>query len=147
MRVKYVLILCLVFLALGLIASFQLLYKTSPLYPYSAEFEYQGKVTRIIDGDTLEVDNEVIRLALVDAPERSEPGYLKATRFAASLCPIGSTAYLDIDDGQPVDKYGRIVAVVYCGGKNLNLELWKNGHATIDERFLSVSEFNPYSWS
>lgn len=88
-----------------------------------------------------------IRLALVYTPERNEPGYVEAMRFTASLCSVGSIAYLDIDDGQPTDKYGRTVAAVYCGGHNLNAGLWKNGYARIDERFLSVSEFDPYSWS
>jgi micrococcal nuclease len=92
-------------------------------------------VTWIIDGDTIEVNNRRIRLALVDTPERNEPGYEKATEFTAALCPVGSTAYLDMDDGQPTDKYGRTVAVVYCGGKNLNAGLWKNGYARIDESF------------
>jgi len=68
------------------------------------------------------------------------------TPLPSSLCPSWSTAYLDVDDGQPTDKYGRTVAVVYCGGKNFNAELWKKGFARIDERFLSVSEFEPYSW-
>ncbi|MHA2404375.1 MAG: thermonuclease family protein [Candidatus Kariarchaeaceae archaeon] len=114
-------------------------------FPYS---EAQGRVTRIVDGDTLDIDGTRIRLSLVDTPERGQYGFTEATQFTASLCPVGSTAQIDVDDGQPTDTYGRAVAVVYCDGVNLNAELWKNGHARIDERFLGVSEFNPYSdWS
>lgn len=155
MKLKIVLVLLALLLVLGFISAFQIQDKISSTVISSPErteapnqkFEYQGKITRIIDGDTLEVNNRRIRLALVDAPERNEPSYQEATRFTATLCSVGSTAYLDIDDRQPTDKYRRTVAVVYCSGKNLNAELWKNGYARIDERFLSVSEFDPYSWS
>lgn len=152
---KYILGLYIVFLLLGSISTLQVQGKISSLYSspdvslatVSVKFESQGKVTRIIDGDTIEVDGVRIRLALVDTPERDETGYEEATRFTASLCSVGATAYLDIDDGQPTDKYGRTVAVVYCGGKNLNAVLWKNGYARINERFLLISEFDPSSWS
>jgi micrococcal nuclease len=135
MKTKYVLPL-LIFSSLGVYIAFQTISPSS----------YQGEVTRIIDGDTLEVDGVKIRLALVDAPESREPGFQEALQFTAIVCPVGSIAYVDIDDGQPRDKYGRTVAVVYCGGKNLNAELWKNGYVRMDEGLLSVSEFDPYSW-
>jgi endonuclease YncB( thermonuclease family) len=155
MNAKYIVILCVIFFLLGFISALKILDKTSQLHISSQEdvsftpqkYEYKGKVTWIIDGDTLEINGKRIRLALVDTPERNEAGYEEATQFTASLCPVGSTAYFDVDDGQPTDKYGRTVAVVYCGGKNLNAELWKNGYARIDERFLSVSEFDPSSWN
>ncbi len=109
MKAKYVLGLYMIFLLLGSISTFQVPDEISPLYSSSGvslatpsvKYEFQGKVTRIIDGDTLEVDDRRIRLALVDTPERNEPGYQEATQFTASLCLVGSTAYLDIDDGQP----------------------------------------------
>ncbi len=132
-------ILYLLFVTIGCI-------QPSPEVSTIAYYEDSGIVTKIIDGDTLDVDDKRIRLALVDTPEHGEQGYMEATQFTESLCPLRSTAYIDIDDGQPVDKYGRTVAVVYCGGNNLNAELVKNGHAEIYKRFISVSEFDPYSW-
>ena len=53
---------------------------------------------------------------------------------------------MDEDDGQN-ESYDRIVAVIYCNGKNLNAELLANGFATIDERFCNVSEFANENWT
>jgi micrococcal nuclease len=110
----------------------------------STKFDYQGQVTRIIDGDTLEVDEIRVRLVGVDTPEHGEAGYAEAAEFVRSLCPVGSPAGLDIDDREPRDKYGRTLAVVHCGGVHVNRELLRRGHA--DVMFIPPSEFNPYSW-
>lgn len=153
MRLKFVAILCVVFFILGVISGVFLTYEYFSIgnpsnyieQPYNNE--YSGTVTEIIDGDTIEIDGQRIRLALVDTPERGEAGFDEATFFTTALCPIGSAAQVDIDDGQQTDKYGRIVAVVYCDGRNLNAELYENGLAEIDERFVAISEFDPYSWT
>ena len=108
---------------------------------------YQGTITKIIDGDTLEIDNITIRLALVDSPEYYEKGGNKAKEFTSSICPLGSTAMIDVDKGQITDNYNRIIAVVYCNNRNLNAELIINGHATIDEEFCNVSEFKNEDWA
>jgi endonuclease YncB( thermonuclease family) len=108
---------------------------------------YQGTITKIIDGDTLEVDNITIRLALVDSPEYYQEGSKEAKEFTSNICPIGSTAMIDVDKGQITDKYNRIIAVVYCNNRNLNAELIINGHATIDEEFCNVSEFKNEDWA
>jgi|Deesub1362A_J573_1020465.scaffolds.fasta_scaffold00051_33 endonuclease YncB( thermonuclease family) len=153
MRLKHALFLCGTFFALGGISGIYFTYEyfvqtgvTGHIVGKGFTYEYSGTVTRVIDGDTLEVDGERVRLALVDTPERGMSGFFEAAQFTASLCSVGSTAYIDVDDGQPRDKYGRVVAVVYCKGKNLNAELLKNGLAEIDERFIPISEFDPSSW-
>jgi|Deesub1362B_J571_1020462.scaffolds.fasta_scaffold00525_2 micrococcal nuclease len=107
-------------------------------------YEYVGTVTRIIDGDTIEVDGIRVRLVGIDTPERGEPGFKEATEFTASLCSVGSTAGLDIDDLEPKDKYGRTLAVVYCNGVNVNAELLRQGYAEV--LYIPPSEFDPYSW-
>jgi micrococcal nuclease len=63
-----------------------------------------------------------------------------------SICPIGSKARVDEDDGQN-ESYGRIVAVVYCEGINLNARMVTNEYVTIDERYCDVSEFADEDWS
>jgi len=108
---------------------------------------FNGTVTKITDGDTLEVNNISIRLALVDAPEYNEVGGSEAREFALSICPIGSTALVDEDDNQTGGSYGRTVGVVYCNGRNLNEEMVKNGFAIIDERFCEISEFANEGWT
>ncbi|PUA33064.1 MAG: hypothetical protein B9J98_03075 [Candidatus Terraquivivens tikiterensis] len=90
-----------------------------------------GRVTAVIDGDTLEVDGTRIRLALVNTPEKGEPGYMEAKEFTERVCAIGVSAVADQDDGQPYDKYGRVVAKVTCDGVNLNAALLENGYAKI----------------
>lgn len=107
----------------------------------------EGEVTRIVDGDTLYIDDIKIRLVLVDSPEYGETGYDEAKDFAADICPEGSQATADQDDWQLEDQYGRMIAVVYCGGKNLNHELLKSGHAVILTQYCAVSEFGDETWA
>jgi micrococcal nuclease len=145
MRFKYVVLLVLVFFALGAglggIVTYNLLKSAGTDAP--SQYEYQGKVTRIIDGDTIEVDGVRVRLVGVDTPERGEAGYREAAEFTRSLCPVGSIATLDVDDEKPRDRYGRTLAVVYCGGVNVNRELLRQGYAVV--LFIPPSEFDPYS--
>ncbi|OGS48328.1 MAG: hypothetical protein A3K68_07610 [Euryarchaeota archaeon RBG_16_68_13] len=108
---------------------------------------FTGAVTSIVDGDTLDVAGQRIRLTLVNTPEVGEAGYQAAKDFTATVCPTGSQARVDEDDGQTGGSYGRIVAVVHCGGKNLNAELLSAGHAVILTEFCGVSEFADESWA
>lgn len=108
---------------------------------------FTGTVTKVTDGDTLRVDDIPIRLTLVNTPEKGRPGYSEATNFTSSICPVGSTALVDEDDGQTRGSYGRIVAKVYCGGKMLNEELLHNGYAELYEEYCNVSEFTREDWA
>ncbi|MCS7145874.1 MAG: hypothetical protein RMJ28_04985 [Nitrososphaerota archaeon] len=107
---------------------------------------FKGRVTRIVDGDTLDVDKVTVRLALVDTPERGAPGYREATEFTARVCPVGSEAIVDVDDGQPIAT-NRLIARVICGGVVLNEALLEEEHAVIDTRFCTVSEFSTQPWA
>ena len=108
---------------------------------------YTGTVEHIVDGDTLDVGGYRIRLALVNSPEVNQTGYEEAKQFTASLCSVGSQALVDEDDGQTQGSYGRTIAVVYCGGKNLNAEFLQSGHAVILTQYCSNSEFATESWA
>jgi micrococcal nuclease len=108
---------------------------------------WEGTVTHITDGDTLEVDGTKIRLALVTAPEMGKPGGLEAKSFVEKLCPMGSKVIVDQDDKQPKDSYGRVVGLVWCGDKNLNAELLYAGLAKIDTTVCSRSEFQDEDWA
>lgn len=117
--------------------------------PIECKGTFKGLVEEIIDGDTLVIDGcgERIRLSLVDTPEYYETGFIEAKTFAESLCKIGTLATIDQDGLQPYDKYGRIVAVVFCQNRNLNAELIYNNLAIIDSRFCSTSEFENEDWA
>jgi len=105
-------------------------------------------VTHIVDGDTLDVGDYRIRLVLVDAPERGQSGFTEATNLLASTCPVGSQARVDEDDWQiGDDPYGRVLAVVTCGGSNANAVLIASEWATTYTYFCSQSEFGDEDWS
>lgn len=75
--------------------------------------DYYATVSRVIDGDTLELSNGYrVRLADIDAPEKYESGYLASTEALESWV-LGERFYLDLDDIHETDSYGRLVCVVY----------------------------------
>jgi endonuclease YncB( thermonuclease family) len=108
---------------------------------------WEGTVNWIADGDTLEVDSIRIRLALIDAPEQGQPGSVEARDFVAHLCPVGGKAIVDQDDIQLSDNYGRVIAVVWCSGKNLNAEVIHAGLAKIYLKHCHESEFRDEAWA
>ena len=82
---------------------------------------FQGKVTEVVDGDTLDVNNVRIRLALVNTPEVYETGYFDARDFTMNNCGVGTKALVDEDDGQKGGSFGRMIALVYCGNNTSSL--------------------------
>lgn len=89
-----------------------------------------AKVVRIADGDTITIlhaDNtqERIRLYGIDCPEKSQSFGNSARKFTGSLV-FGKQASIRSMDR---DKYGRTVAWVYVGEKNVNEELVRAGYA------------------
>ena len=108
---------------------------------------YDGQITRVIDGDTLLIDQTKIRLSLVNSPELNEKGYQEAKNFASTVCPVGANAEFVEDSWQPVDKYGRSVGLVYCNDMMLNKLLLTNGHAEISTYYCDKSEFGNDDWA
>ena len=104
-------------------------------------------VTQIVDGDTIKVDGKSIRFALASAPELSEAGGIDARKFIEIVCPVGSPVIIDEDSGQPEGSYGRVLAVVYCNGINLNAEILDAKVGTLSTEFCSVSEFANDDWA
>ena len=116
--------------------------------PRSVGLCIERNVTRIIDGDTLDVEGSLrIRLVLVNAPELNATGGPESRDYLTSLCS-GTKALVDEDDLQiGHDPYGRVLAVVYCGSANANAAMISSGHATTYYAFCSVSEFRGAAWS
>lgn len=86
----------------------------------------QGSAPRIIDGDTLEISGETIRIENLDAPEM--PGRAKcksegdlALRARDQLAAIvrEGTITLRRNAERPVDRYGRTLAVVLVDGQDV----------------------------
>jgi endonuclease YncB( thermonuclease family) len=110
---------------------------------------FEGRVTEVIDGDTLDVNNVRIRLALVNTPEVYEKGYLDARTFVMTNCGAGTHAIVDEDDGQKGGSFGRMIALVYCGNNtnSLNEALLNSSKASILPQFCGVSEFASSVWA
>jgi micrococcal nuclease len=113
----------------------------------SSDIELKGIVTKVVDGDTLDINGTRIRLALVDTPERGQPGFDQAKEFVESVC-LGKTGELDVDSGQRRgDRYGREVGVVYCNCVNVNEKLMEGKLARILGEYCDISEFSNENWT
>ncbi len=117
------------------------------------ENNFGGIVTRVIDGDTLDIktttnderDIITIRLVLVDAPESNELGYTEAKTFISENC-LDKHVTVDPDNNQDLS-YNRFVALVYCDGVNINEAVIAAGLADIYKSFCAISEFGNTDWA
>ena len=104
----------------------------------TVNYEKAGKCLRVIDGNTIEVYGiGKVQLTQVKIAD-SDPGFSQAKKFVEEKC-LGKTVYLDIDDKQPKDKYGRTIAIVYTENADINKELLENNLANIS--YFEPSEF------
>ena len=110
---------------------------------------FDGTVTKVVDGDTLDIDNVRIRLALVNTPETSQDGYSQAKRFVETNCGVGTHAIVDEDDGQKSGSYGRMIGLVFCESliPSLNKAILISGNAQILTQYCDVSEFSGKDWA
>ena len=114
-------------------------------------------VIRVIDGDTVEIDEGIVRFYGVDTPERGEKCFLEATERTKSLIQenylqsyFGS---IRVEKSQRIkDKFDRLLFYVYTqGGDSIGEILIKEGLAnawTIDghhlDYFLELDSL--YAW-
>ncbi|MBI2372271.1 MAG: thermonuclease family protein [Deltaproteobacteria bacterium] len=88
-----------------------------------------GIVTRIIDGDSIVVeDREEIRLLGIDTPEFGRPFFHESTARTRALL-YGKEVRIKECRRQPRDKYGRTLALIYADKILVNAELVKEGLA------------------
>jgi micrococcal nuclease len=111
--------------------------------------KYQVNVTRIVDGDTVDVEidlgfhtfkKERLRLWGINAPERRGSSRLAgtaATEHLSKLIEEHGPVYIETirhRDADKQGKYGRYLAVIYGrDGLNLNRQMVENGHAVTEE--------------
>ncbi len=94
-----------------------------------AQFSFEGVVVSIADGDTVSVKagQKVFKLRLhgIDAPERGQDFGTKAKEaLAAGIA--GKMVLVHVRD---IDRYGRIVAELFCDDVNWGLKLLEEGLA------------------
>ncbi len=115
----------------------------------SFEVDVTGSVYKVIDGDTFDAfPVGRVRLADVNAPELNEKGGVEA-REALSKLIQGKKVYLDVDDKYVMDRYYRLVCVVYVridSEKLLNVNKW-----LIENNYVYLAdfdnEFTPSKWN
>lgn len=73
------------------------------------------QVIRVWDGDTFYAGDETVRLRDVDAPELGAPGAYEAARRLGELLREGPVTIVP----RAEDAYGRTLADVYVGGRNV----------------------------
>jgi hypothetical protein len=86
-----------------------------------------GTVLRVIDGDTIVVGNESVRLLGINTPEKGEEYYSEAKIFLENIV-LNKKIVLE-KSKENRDKYGRLLRYVFVGDKNVNLELIEAGFA------------------
>ncbi|EOY4239110.1 thermonuclease family protein [Campylobacter upsaliensis] len=108
------------------------------------EKELTGKVSRVIDGDTIEllaktsktnpynhITKLKIRLYGIDAPELKQAYGKEAKEFLSALV-LKQEVSLIIENK---DKYDRFVGTLFLKGQDINKEMVKNGYAHAYESF------------
>jgi endonuclease YncB( thermonuclease family) len=92
--------------------------------------EFVGRVVAVLDGDTLDVlppNHKVfrVRLAEIDAPEKSQPYGSKSKQQLAALV-FGKEVHGHITT---LDRYGRSIARLHRGELDINAEMVRQGAA------------------
>jgi micrococcal nuclease len=98
----------------------------------------QARVVSVADGDSLAILKDgvrtTLRLAEVDAPERTQPYSQVSRRNLIALCKEARVIAVE-----PVglDRYGRNVAHVYCDGVHVNWRQVQDGLAWCFPKYLT----------
>jgi micrococcal nuclease len=98
----------------------------------------QFKVTRVYDGDTIKAEGHdieiMVRLVGIDAPETSrkkhEPGQPFSQQATKHLTGLVLNQIVEIK-AYGMDRYNRVLGVIFIDGMNVNLEMVKAGLAEV----------------
>jgi len=101
-----------------------LLFITSCIYGEN----YKAKVIGVTDGDTIKIlrDDKVykVRLYGIDAPEMSQKYGIESKNYLNSIIQMHKEVSIEEIN---IDRYKRIVAIVYVNSLDVNLDMIKKG--------------------
>jgi endonuclease YncB( thermonuclease family) len=107
----------------------------------SPAIAWEGTVTRVLDGDSLRVNQSgqivTVRLYGIDSPEFGQ-AFWRAAKDATSHLVQGKKVTVEPFD---TDRYGRIVAQVGVRGRSVNGELIRLGMAWVYPRYCKAQPF------
>ena len=108
------------------------------------DFNIVGKA-RVIDGDTITINNAKIRFSGIDAPEKNYYGQTQFCKGPKGVWACGkkaSTKLKQLINGQEVqctdegkDRYGRTLSICYANGVDLQAEMVRSGMAVAYLRY------------
>lgn len=88
-------------------------------------------VTRIIDGDNLELDSgESIRLYGINCPEKNQPLSQESIDLTTKLA-LNQQIRIEYQPNYKKDRWDRILGYVFVGDTHLNQELVKSGFCEV----------------
>jgi endonuclease YncB( thermonuclease family) len=97
---------------------------------------FEGKVLRVADGDSLTVllqgQQVRVRLAEIDAPELKQAFGQRSRQSLTELC-VNKTALVTWSQK---DRNGRTLGRVWCGGVDANAEQVRRGMAWVFDRYV-----------
>lgn len=94
-----------------------------------AERGIESTVSRVIDGDTIQLANgDIIRLIGIDAPDKDQPYYKEVNDQLKKL--EGKIIRMEKDKTNK-DRYGRYLRYIFLDGHFVNLEILQNGLAYV----------------
>ncbi len=89
-----------------------------------------GIVERVIDGDTIVVNNNThVRLLGINTPEKGERYYQEAKDYLSEII-LNKTVKLEYGT-ERYDKYERVLAYILIGESDINSEIVRNGLANL----------------
>lgn len=111
--------------------------------PVVARADFQGRVVRVSDGDTVTVlrqgsqgpEQVRVRLASIDAPERRQAFGNRSRQHLAELVFDRRVTVLE----QGSDRYGRTIGVIEVDGGNANQQMVRAGLAWAYRQYLNDS--------
>ena len=108
------------------------------------DFNIVGKA-RVIDGDTITINNTKIRFSGIDAPEKNYYGQTQFCKGPKGVWACGKKASSKLKkliNGQEVqctdegkDRYGRTLSICYANGVDLQAEMVRSGMAVAYLRY------------